>query len=132
MVFSTASIRICSNNLVKKGTLGLILCFFQLILWSFTIPVSSAMTFYKQGYGKLVHIHNWYVNKSRTGWYMRNSDTNNSGDFWKQKDVEVRVCCGVCAVKFQKLLASEAKIFFQEPGIEDSHLLMSIQEVGIP
>lgn len=94
--------------------------------------ISSATTFYKQGYGKLVHIHNWYINKSRTGWYMRSSDTNNSGDFWKQKDVEVRVCCGVCAVKFQKLLASEAKIFFQEPGIEDSHLLMSIQEVGIP
>lgn len=104
MVFSTASIRICSNNLVKKGTLGLILCFFQLILWSFTIPVSSATTFYKQGYGKLVHIHNWYVNKSRTGWYMRNSDTNNSGGFWKQKDVEVRVCLWCLCSEIPKII----------------------------
>lgn len=49
-----------------------------------------------------------------------NSNTSNSGDFWNQKDVEVRVCCGVSAVKFQRLLASEAKGFFPEPGIEDS------------
>lgn len=86
----------------------------------FCHSISSAMATYKLGYGKVINVHHWDINKSRIGWYRRNSNTSNSGDFWKQEDVEVRACCGVSAMKFQRLLASEAKIFFQEPGIEDS------------
>lgn len=59
------------------------------------------------------------MNKSRIDWSMRNSNTSNSGDFWKQKDVELRVCCDVSPVTVQRLLASEAKIL-QERGVGDS------------